>query len=105
MLCFWDTFRLVERYLGRSDMSTRTQEQQDRGRQGPFYAFFVDGEELRIDEPTITGGKIMDLAGIPREVGLILLVDDGTQRTVDPDEVFELKPGRRFKRAPRFKRG
>lgn len=72
---------------------------------GPFYTFFVAGEEFRIDESTITGGEIMDLAGIPREVGLIEIGEDGTQRQVGPDEVIELKPGRRFKKAPRFKRG
>jgi hypothetical protein len=86
-------------------MSALTSSQETQDRRGPFYTFFVDGEEFRIDEPTITGGEIMDLVGIPREVGLILLLDDGTQRTVDPNEVFELEPGRRFKKAPRFKRG
>lgn len=72
---------------------------------GPFYTFFVDGEEFRVDEPTITGGEIMDLAGIPHEVGLLEILEDGTQRSVDVDEVIELKPGRRYKKAPRFKRG
>ena len=86
-------------------MSTNMQSEAVRDRKGPFYTFFVDGEEFRIDESTITGAEIMDLAGIPHEVGLILLLDDGTQRPVEPDEVIELKPGRRFKKAPHFKRG
>jgi hypothetical protein len=86
-------------------MSTVSPTEEVRDRKGPFYTFFVDGEEFHIDEPTITGLRIMELADIPLEVGLILLLDDGTQRTVDPDEVFELEPGRRFKKAPRFKRG
>ena len=78
---------------------------QEAGRQGPFHTFFVDDEEFRIDEPTITGGEIMDLAGIPREVGLLLCLEDGTQETVGADQVIDLKPGRRFRKAPRFKRG
>ena len=47
----------------------------------------------------------MNLAGIPREVGLVLLLEDGTQRTFGADETIELEPGRRFKKVPRFKRG
>lgn len=72
---------------------------------GPFYTFFVDGVEYHVEESTITGGEIMDLAGIPHEVGLLQLLEDGTQRSVAVDEVVELKPGRRFKKAPRYKRG
>lgn len=72
---------------------------------GKFYTFFVDDREYHIHQETITGGEIMDMAGIPRETGLVLLNDDGTQRQVGADEVIELQPGRRFKKAPRFKRG
>ena len=70
-----------------------------------LYTFFVDDREFHVNEPTITGAQIMALAGIPREVGLLLIEEDGTQRSVLPDETIELKPGRRFKKAPRFKRG
>ena len=85
-------------------MSTQT-ETHTADQHGPFYTFFVDDREFRIEEPTITGGEIMDLAGIPREVGLLLILEDGTQEIVGADQVIELKPGRRFKKAPRFKRG
>jgi hypothetical protein len=80
-------------------------EKQQTEQSGKFYAFFVDDREFHIHQPTITGGEIMDLAGIPREVGLVLIEEDGTQRNIPPEEVIELKPGRRFKKAPRFKRG
>lgn len=73
--------------------------------QGKFFTFFVDGQEFHVEDPTITGGEIMDLAEIPREVGLIQILEDGTQVQVGEDEVIELKPGRRFKKAPRFVRG
>ncbi len=75
------------------------------GRSGKFFTFFVDGTEFQVDEPKITGAEIMELAGIPLEVGLLLCLDDGTQEQVQPDEVVELKPGRRFRKAPQFKRG
>lgn len=72
---------------------------------GPFYAFEVEGVEYHHDQPEITGGEIMDLADIPRSDGLVQILDDGTQKTVSEEEVIELKPGRRFKKRPRFKRG
>jgi hypothetical protein len=75
------------------------------GQQGKLYTFFVDDREFQVSEPAITGAQIMALAGIPVEVGLQLIEEDGIQVPVPPEEVIELKPGRRFKRAPRFKRG
>jgi hypothetical protein len=72
---------------------------------GPPYVIEVDGREFEVGRDEITGGEIMDLAGIPREVGLIQLLEDGTQQQVGVDEVIELKPGRRFKKRPRFQRG
>lgn len=74
-------------------------------RRGKFYTLFVDNVEYRVDKANLTGAEIMDLAGIPKEVGLILIEEDGTQVQVRPDDVVELKPGRRFKKAPRFIRG
>ncbi|MBI3616574.1 MAG: multiubiquitin domain-containing protein [Candidatus Omnitrophica bacterium] len=73
--------------------------------QGKFFTIFVDGKEFHVEESSLTGGQIMDLAGISREAGLILVLEDGTQVQVKADEVIELKPGRRFKKAPRFIRG
>jgi hypothetical protein len=74
-------------------------------RRGPFFTFFVDDREFHVDEAVISGAEIMNLAGIPREAGLVLLLEDGTQRTFGADETIDLEPGRRFKKAPRFKRG
>lgn len=70
-----------------------------------FYTFEVDGREYRVETETVTGGEVRDLAGIPREQGLLLIEEDGTQRQVPADEEIELKPGRRFKKRPKFKRG
>lgn len=72
---------------------------------GKFYTVFVDDVEYHFDHSPVTGGEIMDAAGIPYSVGLYLIEDDGTQQRVEADEEVELKPGRRFKKAPRFKRG
>ncbi len=40
-----------------------------------------------------------------REGARLLIQEDGTQVPVKEDEVIELQPGRRFKKAPRFVRG
>lgn len=84
-------------------MSADIQASEEKG--GKFYTFFVDGQEIRTDKETLTGLEIMTLAGIPREQGLILVLDDGTERSLAEAEAVDLKPGRRFKIAPRFKRG
>jgi Multiubiquitin len=73
--------------------------------QEKFFTFFVDGKEFHVEQSTITGGQIMDLAGIPRDAGLIEVLEDGSQVQVKPDEIIDLRPGRRFKKAPRFIRG
>ena len=72
---------------------------------GKFFTFFVDDKEFHVEKESMTGGEIMDLAGIARETGIILVHDDGTQEQVNADQVIDLKPGRRFKKAPHFRRG
>jgi len=73
--------------------------------QGKFFTLFIDEKEFQVHQSTITGEEIMELGGIPLEVGLIQILEDETEQQIKPDDVIELKPGRRFKRAPRFKRG
>ena len=82
---------------------TKQSEQSHQG--GPFYTVFVDDVEYHFDHTPVTGGEIMDIAGIPHSIGLIQILEDGTQQQVSVDEEVDLKPGRRFKKAPRFKRG
>lgn len=73
---------------------------------GKFFTFFVDGKEFQTAQESLTCGEIMDIAGVPRELGLIEVLEDGTEKSCPPDERFVFEgPGRRFKKAPRFKRG
>jgi hypothetical protein len=72
---------------------------------GKFYTLFIDGKEYHVEKSELTGAEIMDMGGIPHELGLLLILEDGTQVQVREDEVIDLKPGRRFKKAPRFIRG
>lgn len=85
---------------------TETDDESIDGPEGKFYTFFVDGEEYQTEESSLTCGEIMDIAGIPRDVGLIHIREDGTEEQCEADEVFEFEgPGRRFKKAPSFRRG
>jgi hypothetical protein len=78
----------------------------DKGTEGKFFTLFIDDMEYRVQQESLTGAQIMGLANIPLEVGLVLIEEDGTQRSFGADEVFTFEgPGRRFKKAPRFKRG
>lgn len=83
-----------------------TNEQSSEHMSGKKYTFFVDGKEFETSEASLTCGEIMDLAGIARNVGLIEVLDGGAERKCPENDVFTFDgPGRRFKKAPRFKRG
>ena len=69
------------------------------------WVFEVDGTTHQHDHPFITGGEIMNLAGIPQEQGLVLCHEDGTQETIAEDQRVRLVPKPRFRKRPRFKRG
>jgi len=69
------------------------------------FVFEVEGTVFKHNRPRITGGEIMDLAGIPREQGLIQINPDGTTSSVAADQEVHLVPKPQFKRRPRFKRG
>lgn len=75
---------------------------QDRG---AVFVYDVEGTTYQHDRPKITGGEIMDIAGIPREQGLIRINEDGTTTSIAADQEVHLVPKARFKRRPRFKRG
>ena len=69
------------------------------------FTFFVDDRQFQVESETITGLEIMNLAGIPREVGLLFIAEDGSQVSVQPEEVITLERCKHFKKAPRFRRG
>lgn len=70
------------------------------------YTFFVDEKEFHAEKSHLTGGEIMDIAGIPRATGIVQISEDGSQNQVSENEVIELEGhDRRFKKPPKFKRG
>lgn len=69
------------------------------------FVFEVEDTSFEHNRPEITGGEIMDIAGIPREQGLIQINPDGTTTSIAADREVRLVPNARFKRRPRFRRG
>lgn len=78
----------------------------DEKTKGKFFTFFVDEKEFHTEKSQLTGGEIMDIAGIPRPTGIVQILDDGSQKQIGENEIIEFEgPGRRFKKSPKFKRG
>ena len=74
--------------------------------QGPKYYLDIEGEEKPWDRDTITTEEIAALGGWDVSLGVILIdKKDNTERTLNPGEVVELKPGMGFSKKVRFKRG
>lgn len=86
-------------------MSTETRDPQSKRNGRQAFVFDVDGDTHKHDRPRISGAEIMELANIDPLVGLIQCFEDGSQKTVDPDDVIKLVPKPQFRRRPRFKRG
>ena len=75
------------------------------GANGGPLTISVDGEEYEVDRGVLTGAEIEELAGIPRDAGLVRVLEDGTQEQIGEDQAVELRPGDRFRKPPRFVRG
>ena len=74
--------------------------------QAPKFFLDVEGEITAWDEDTITTEQIADLGGWDVSLGVILIdLKDNTERTLQPGETVELKPGMGFSKKIRFKRG
>lgn len=78
---------------------------QDHG-QGPKFTLDIEGQLVPWDEDTITAEQIADLGGWDISQGVVLIdLHDNTERTLQPGEVVELRPGLGFSKRVKFKRG
>jgi hypothetical protein len=73
---------------------------------GKKFFLWIDGVEYTVQEESLTGAEIKQLGSIPMDIPLVHELEDGTELPIGDSEVvtFE-RPGRRFMRSPRFKRG
>lgn len=72
---------------------------------GPKFTLDIEGELKQWDRETITTEEIIGLGGWDPSLGAILIDKENNERTLQPGEVVELKPGMGFSKKIRFKRG
>ncbi len=65
----------------------------------------IEGREYPWERDTITAAEIRTLGNLPANLPVVEEFPDGTERTLGENETVELKPGHRYGRAPKFKRG
>ncbi len=65
----------------------------------------IEGEEYPWPESIIKPANIRSLAGIPKDVPIIVELPDGTEKTLNENETLELKPGHRYGRSAKYRRG
>lgn len=73
--------------------------------QGPKYFVNIEGTEYEWPKDTITVQEIRTLGGLPANLPVLEETPEGTERTLPENEVIQLKPGHRFGRASKYKRG
>jgi len=73
--------------------------------QGPKFFLDIEGQEKPWYQDTITTEEIINLGGWDPSQGAILIDKDNNERTLQPGEVVELKPGMGFSKKVRFRRG
>jgi len=73
--------------------------------EAPKFFLDMEGALTPWDKETITTEEIIALGGWDTSQGAILIDQDNNERTLQPGEVIELKPGMGFSKKIRFKRG
>jgi hypothetical protein len=77
----------------------------DEKDKGPKFILDVEGTQAPWDKDTITTEEVLSLGGWEASQGVILIDKDNNERTLQPGEVVEVKPGMGFSKKIRFKRG
>ncbi len=79
----------------------------DKNKQGkgPKFILDIEGVMKEWDHDTITTEQIIELGGWDPSQGAIMIDKDNNERTLQPGEVVELKPGMGFSKKVHFKRG
>jgi hypothetical protein len=72
---------------------------------GPKFFVDIEGALHPWDKSTITTEQIIGLGGWDPSQGVVLIDKDNNERTLQPGEVIELRPGYGFSKKIRFKRG
>jgi hypothetical protein len=84
---------------------TDTQIHEPEAGQGPKFFVNIEGVEHPWPSSTITTEEISRLGGWDASAGVIEIDPENNERTLEPGEIVELKPGHGFAKKVRFKRG
>lgn len=73
---------------------------------GPKYWLNIEGKNHPWHEDTITTEQIIELGDWEADLGAIIIdLKTNVERTLQPGEIIEIKPGQGFAKKVRFKRG
>lgn len=72
---------------------------------GKKYYIDIEGTEYPWDNEIISVKDMRALANLPAGLPIVEEFPDGTEKTLADTDVIALKPGHRYGRAPKFKRG
>jgi hypothetical protein len=81
-----------------------TQEHQPKP-EGPKYFVEIEGTEYEWLKDSITVAEIRQLGNLPQDVPVIEVDPESNERTLTENEVITLKPGHRYGKKVRYKRG
>ena len=74
--------------------------------ENPKFEIDIEGAYKPWDKDTITTEEVAALGGWDASEGVVLIdLEDGTERNLQPGEVVKLRPGIGFSKKIRFKRG
>ena len=84
--------------------TSKESESHDKSK-GPKYILDIEGKEHPWDRDTITTEEIIQLGGWDVSQGAIIIDKENNERTLQPGERIEIKPGMGFSKKVHFKRG
>jgi hypothetical protein len=90
----------------KENSKTNKQAKDKSNGKGPKYYLDIENELIPWDEDTITTEEIIELGEWDPSKGVILInKKTNEERTLDPSEEIEIKPGMGFSKKVSFKRG
>lgn len=79
--------------------------QKTKDNAGKKYFINIEETEYEWNDGTITVAEIRQLGNLPADQPVVEETPEGTERQLSDPDIIELKPGHRYGRAPKYKRG
>lgn len=74
-------------------------------KEGPKYFVSIEGTEYEWSKNTITVPEIRELGNLPADLPVIEVDPENNERDLAEDEIITLKPGHRYGKKVKYKRG